>query len=275
MTKKLLCIVILSFMLVCLFTSCDIINFHTHNYGEWQTVKTATCVEYGINERYCECGDRQTQTIYALGHQYGEWVITEVATCTEIGSKERYCECGDKQTQNISATGHQYSEWVITKEVTCTEDGSKERYCECGEKESEIIAMSHNYVSGVCSYCNRRLINLILPETPVMVSSSLSSGHIESTIKIIEIGIESISQRYDGSYDIVLYYSYEQMHTDKVGDITIQCIFKLCDSDGYVVFNESNYMRTLAVGEKARDHISFSINDSNLTYTFMILDFKY
>ena len=138
--------------LVCMLASCDIINFHTHNYDEWQTVKTATCTENGINERYCECGDRQTQTIYALEHQYDEWVITEESTCTKIGSKERYCECGDKQIQSISAIGHQYGEWVVSNEATCIQSGEQYALCSlCNDRKTDVIPISeaHAYDDGV------------------------------------------------------------------------------------------------------------------------------
>ncbi|MCQ2436205.1 MAG: hypothetical protein MJ101_04800, partial [Clostridia bacterium] len=55
-------------LLVCMavFTSCAL--GHTHSFGEWTTVKAATCVEAGEQERLCSCGEKQTQAIPATGH---------------------------------------------------------------------------------------------------------------------------------------------------------------------------------------------------------------
>ena len=43
-------------------------------------------------------------------HSYGEWNQTKAPTCTEEGEKERVCECGDKQTEKIPALGHTFAE---------------------------------------------------------------------------------------------------------------------------------------------------------------------
>ena len=45
---------------------------HTHSWGEWSEVKAATCTEAGSKERVCECGEKDTQPIPALGHDYQE-----------------------------------------------------------------------------------------------------------------------------------------------------------------------------------------------------------
>ena len=37
---------------------------------------------------------------------FGEWVVTKDANCTEDGKRERTCECGEKETQSIDALGH-------------------------------------------------------------------------------------------------------------------------------------------------------------------------
>ena len=72
-------------------------------------------------------------------HAYGEWETTKAATCTAEGIKERYCSCGDKQTQAIPMTEHAYGEWETVKEATLNDSGIKERVCVCGKKETETI----------------------------------------------------------------------------------------------------------------------------------------
>ena len=41
-------------------------------------------------------------------HSFGEWTVTTEPTCTEEGSKERVCECGEKETEVIPALGHDF-----------------------------------------------------------------------------------------------------------------------------------------------------------------------
>ena len=52
---------------------------HTHSWGDWSEVKAATCTEAGSKERVCECGEKDTQPIPALGHDFkdGEEYIQE------------------------------------------------------------------------------------------------------------------------------------------------------------------------------------------------------
>lgn len=41
---------------------------HTHSFGEWAITKNATCTGAGLKERTCSCGEKETQSIAALGH---------------------------------------------------------------------------------------------------------------------------------------------------------------------------------------------------------------
>ena len=43
---------------------------HEHAFGEWTTVTEATCTEDGSRERVCECGEKETEVIAALGHDF-------------------------------------------------------------------------------------------------------------------------------------------------------------------------------------------------------------
>ena len=45
-------------------------------------------------------------------HSFGEWTVTTEPTCTEDGSRERACECGEKETEVIPALGHDYENGV-------------------------------------------------------------------------------------------------------------------------------------------------------------------
>ena len=82
---------------------------HEHVWGEWQTKTAATCTENGTKARTCnDCGDVQTEVIYATGHSYGEWETQTPATCAENGTQVRICkDCDAKDSASIpSGTGH-------------------------------------------------------------------------------------------------------------------------------------------------------------------------
>ncbi len=61
MSKKLLLVVAFMLTLVFVLASCNNIT-HTHTYGEWTTIKDATCTSEGIQERTCDCGEKETKT---------------------------------------------------------------------------------------------------------------------------------------------------------------------------------------------------------------------
>ena len=80
MKKGLLCVMMLMLTLICVLASCgddkDEAPAHTHNFGEWETVKVATCTVEGSKERYCSCGEKQTSAIIKTEHDYNNGVCT-------------------------------------------------------------------------------------------------------------------------------------------------------------------------------------------------------
>ncbi len=78
-----------------------------HTYGNWEVVKTATCLETGLEHRVCSvCGKEETKTIPLLSHTYGEWVTIKEPTQTENGSRQRTCTvCGHIETQVLYPQG--------------------------------------------------------------------------------------------------------------------------------------------------------------------------
>ena len=93
-----------AFVLFCLMmTACG----HEHAYGEWVTVKAPTCTETGMQERTCECGQKESGAISATGHTLGDWVVTKEPTVKEDGAKEKKCNvCEEiRATETIPATG--------------------------------------------------------------------------------------------------------------------------------------------------------------------------
>jgi transposase-like protein len=165
-----------------------------HLWGEWITVREATCTEYGQQRRTCTRTARhhhEKRMIPPLGHDY---VVTEIPpTCGEAGVRTYTCSrCNDTYTgPGDSALEHHY-EATITQESTCIEDGVRTFTCiHCGDSYIEPIpAIGHEHgewitetpaqkgvdgmESRICIHCGeqeeRIIAALILPEVLVRPS---------------------------------------------------------------------------------------------------------
>ena len=108
--KKLVLLTICITVLM-LLVSCEIGNLHTHAYGEWETIKEATCTEDGQRARSCSCGESEKEVISAKGHTE-ETVEGTPATCTESGLTEgKKCSvCGEVlvKQETVAALGHDF-----------------------------------------------------------------------------------------------------------------------------------------------------------------------
>ena len=54
----------------------------------------------------------------------------------------------------------EFGEWKTIKDATCTEKGEQERCCSCGEKEINNVDTAHIYVNGICTACNKSVLDL-------------------------------------------------------------------------------------------------------------------
>ncbi|MCI9083356.1 MAG: hypothetical protein HFI70_13965, partial [Lachnospiraceae bacterium] len=128
---------------------------HTHAYQGTVTTEPA-CTEAGVKTFVCECGEKYTEKIPALGHK----AVTDPRvepTETEPGKTEgSHCSVCEEiliAQETIPATGkpgeHQHNyQSEVTKEASCTEAGVKTFVCECGEKYTETIpALGHKAVT--------------------------------------------------------------------------------------------------------------------------------
>ena len=79
-------------------------------------------------------------------HNFGDWVQTKAPTCTEKGEEEQVCECGEKKTRAVNALGHDWGEWAAKTAASCTTDGVDERVCKrCGAKEERAVKAAHDW----------------------------------------------------------------------------------------------------------------------------------
>ena len=192
--KKLLTLLIFSFIFICMLSSCggkdDTPSTdnetnqpeHVHAFGEWKVVQNPTCTIDGVETRYCDCGEKQNETIPAKGHT--KVVLPAIdATCITEGKTEgESCsDCGEivLAQEKVDALGH--NEVVdAAVDATCTESGLTEgKHCSrCNEiiiAQSVVNAKGHTEVvdasvapscteTGLtegkhCSVCNEILVS--------------------------------------------------------------------------------------------------------------------
>ena len=192
---------------------------HVHAFGDWTTVKDATCTENGEQQRSCECGEAETQSIEALGHT--EVVDAAVdATCTEAGKTEgKHCSvCNEVLVAQevVDALGHTE---VIDAAVAPTElkAGLTEgKHCEvCGEI---LVAQEEIPALGIRSDFKIRGARLSLDSNINITYVALIPGEYTDYYMIFTFGgvdyrVEGTLQG-EGNYD----FRFEEVIPQMVGD---------------------------------------------------------
>ena len=132
----------------------DTIKATGHKFGNWTTIKPATCTESGTQIRKCEnCGATESKSLSAKGHT--EVVDKAIpATCTTDGKTEgshcSVCNTVIKAQTTITATGHKSSGWITDKAASIGVKGSKHKECTVCKKvleTAEIPALSRISIS--------------------------------------------------------------------------------------------------------------------------------
>ena len=94
---------------------------HVCVFGDWATVKDANCTESGSRERACDCGEKETEVIAAIGH---DEVMhdAQAPSCTEVGwdAYVTCTRCNHTTYSEIAALEHDIVQ-IAEKEPTCTE----------------------------------------------------------------------------------------------------------------------------------------------------------
>lgn len=84
------------------------------------------------------------QTSFKITHQTGNWQTEKAATCTAAGREVRKCTvCGATvDSKTISAKGHTWSSYTVTKQPTAVAEGTERHTCKnnCGQSESRAVA---------------------------------------------------------------------------------------------------------------------------------------
>lgn len=98
MKRNLWLVLIQTFVCVIFLSACNTTDTpqndtHIHTFGEWETASEATCTDNGSKVRVCECGEKETETISALGHNYKS--VTIDPTASSDGYTEHTCSVCD------------------------------------------------------------------------------------------------------------------------------------------------------------------------------------
>ena len=180
---------------------------HIHNFEEWMQVKRPTCTEDGTNERYCSCGEKQTQNLSALGHEPA--VDSAVpATCTTDGKTEgthcNRCSTVLLSQTVIPASGHTYNNGNITTQATCNQVGVKTFTC-------TVTGCRHSYTE-----------NYSLPTYTATELHDLSAKYIGKIVTYDKNGVElAVGTGFVMSSDGKIVTNYHVIKGARSADITI------------------------------------------------------
>lgn len=194
---------------------------HVHSFGEWSTVKEATCTEKGEQERACSCGEKETQSTEMVAHTE----VTDEAvapTCTETGLTEgKHCSvCSTVLVaQKTVPTLDHY--WL---DATCTEP-KKCDFCD----QWQGHPAGHSSDSGVCDTCGIEYYSpykLALKEEDQRYQQDLDSLLDEKAVVVART--ELLEQQKENLGISTLYsYSYYQNKLSEIENKMNQNIQKM------------------------------------------------
>ncbi len=171
--------------------------------------KENTCVDNG-NIEYFHCTKcnkyyqdssctkqiEYEDTIIKASHNITKYEGKE-STCTEQGYKayEKCANCSYTTFESLPLKEHTLTDWIIDTEATCTQTGSKHKECSACMKiiETETIAaLGHNYVSNVCTNCEKMKVEI--------KDGYIYFGEYPQTLKEKTVKITSTEPDADGYY---------------------------------------------------------------------------
>lgn len=252
---------------------------HVHNFGEWEHVRDASCTQYGIERRFCDCGEMQenkydklphteSDWIYdkdkdnlkkictvcgknlkfdsldAHTHSFGEYSVKTEPTCTKNGLNVRMCQCGATDEQIIDSLGHIFGEWIITSEAKCGIEGTKTRLCNiCQEAENiSIPALSHTQGNWIIQD-NQKMY----PCT--YCQEILKSEDIQDTLFLDIINNEIIGIGSCEDSEIVIPSTFNGNTISKIGDSAFkyQTITGVILNDSITIIEDNAFIKCLSL----------------------------
>lgn len=120
---------------------------HMHAFGDWTTVKEATCAEQGEQQRMCNCGEIEKQDVPTLEHDLSHYDAKEV-TLNSVGWDE-YVACDNCDY----STKHETYQIMINQPLTTAKtfmDNSHVYKTLCGNVCLYGLRVKY-YDDGICS----------------------------------------------------------------------------------------------------------------------------
>ena len=200
MKKSLWIVLLLALVCTLALSACDDTNQpqtpnedHVHAFGEWTTVKDATCTVKGEQERICSCGEKETKSIDATGHT--EVVDAAVApACNATGLTEgKHCSVCNETivAQEVVAKLEHTPATDAAVEATCSATGLTEgshcSVCNAVITAQQVVAKkAHTTVTDSAV-------------SPTYTSTGLTDGSHCSVCNTIFVEQRTISKIWDGT----------------------------------------------------------------------------
>lgn len=105
---------------------------HVCSFSDWTTMKYPTCVDKGVEQRYCTlCSYTESRPINTVEHILGVWVTDKEPSCTQKGLMKQVCLVCENTiaTETLDSKGHTNGEWIVDYLPTANESGSKHQIC--------------------------------------------------------------------------------------------------------------------------------------------------
>ena len=182
--KKLACFVAFILLIACILVSCDGANSDQND----ETKDDLGITEDGSNTKN---DDIIKDTDNEHVHAFAEWITVIEPDCINEGLKEHICICGEKESEKISAVGHTI-EIIPSIESTCIENGfSQGLFCSvCGvtlASQQELPLTAHTYddqydeTCNVCEYvrnveCAHRETEILKGYAPTCIETGITYG---------------------------------------------------------------------------------------------------
>ena len=174
-------------------------------------------------------------------HMWSDWEVDTAPTCTEDGTKVRRCECGDTQTSTLYKT-HTRDHNYCGETQVCTV---------CGEEQINQETHSLDSATGTCRNCGkvRFDIEISLPEEGRTFYEYTDKNDVLYAFHVDNVDCTA------GTSNVTIMLSGTKTECLYGNDYLAACkvIYKLFDSEGYVV--ASGYIDTirLTVGDSVRN----------------------
>lgn len=184
----------------CDYETIEILNAFEHDYGEWKTIKEATCTEEGIEQRVCAHNESHIEKRFIKTKSHNLCDDAEKpATCTETGlTKGSHCSVCNKVIElqkEVDALGHNFDgvEWndkcKSHENADCTTHTKLCKTCD-GKLDGGVQIEDHKYPTD---WTIER--QATIDEAGVMYRVCVDCSH-KITQEIPKLGVVSVNVQF-------------------------------------------------------------------------------